>query len=245
MAEIIKKNKLNINTTVFLVLTLTILSNNLEALPKESMCKNTNLPDYAVIGDCYWYGIHFKKDPLKAKQYYLHAAGHGSEYAKLRAAATLLFESESPLENSMGLYILNDFSARDDVKIVHRPEYPGDINRRGVARYYLGIYWAQSNKYDLAKNHLIKALEDNFYPAAYALAYLNYADSLSDAGASVKGKTFIKKGNELQEYFFSWTEQKGYSCWLQSQIGSDKKGVRFPVNRDLTKKLLEQYGPCE
>ncbi len=237
-----------------IILTLTVAFNTAAASPrtgpKESICRNTLLPDYGAIGDCYWYGGVFEKDIKKAKQYYLHAASINNaqgEYAKLRAIKTLLFESRESLENSMGLYILNDFSNREDVQIVSKPEYPGNITRRGVARFYLATYWAKKEKYEIAEKYLKKSLEDNYYPSAYALAYLKNTNKPLSALSDKEAQKLIDEGDQKQQIFFYWVaaERKGYSCWLQSQVDDSAKNTSFPVDKEQIERLLKQYGLCE
>ena len=217
------------------------------AKPKESMCGYAAmLKAYDTLGDCYWYGVYFDKDIEKAKISYLQGAmqrGGQGEYAKLRAGNVLLFDSSSPLDNAMGLYILKTFADSEDVQKVSEPEYAGDYTRRGTARYYLSIHLARQKDFEGAQNYLQKSLDDNHGYSAYALKYLHEAGQLSPPMNDEQLGELEKEGDSKQRRFFYWQAEQGYSCWLKHQIEGDG-GVAFPVDPDLASRLLDKHGIC-
>lgn len=217
------------------------------AQPKESMCKEAlEFQEYATLGDCYRYGVSHEKNLGKAKIYYLYGAMRNSgdgEYGKLQAANMLLFRSDSALENAMGLYILKDFSDREDVEKVVQPKYAGNYTRRGSARYMLAIYFAQKGDFESAKNYLEKALEDNQGQAAFALIYLDEAKKFAQPLGQKTIDDYMKVGMEKQQKYFFWGV-KDYPCWLERKMDQSREDVPFPVEAELIKRLQKKYGAC-
>lgn len=217
------------------------------AQPTESMCKTAlQFREYATLGDCYKYGVGHEKNLEKAKVYYLYGAmyknGQG-EYGRLQAASALLFKSSSALENAMGLYILKDFSDRDDVEKIVEPKYAGDYTRRGSARYLLAIYFAQQGDYISAKSYLEKALQDNQGQAAFALIYLNEAKKFPEPMAKEVVSEYMKVGEEKQRKYFYWGVEN-YSCWLERQADENREDIPFPVDFKLLEQLLVKHNAC-
>lgn len=226
---------------------LAIFSMVVNAQPRESMCKTAlKFQQYAILGDCYRYGVFYDKDLEKAKTYYLYGAMYRSEqgeHSKLQAADILLADGNSTPNKVMGLYLLKDFSDREDVKRVVEPKYAGDFTRRGSARYILAIYFYQQDDIEGAKEYLEKALEDNYGEAAFALAYLAEAKKLPGSITSELVKSYIKTGEEKQSKFFYW-DVTSYSCWLKQQLEKKVEGTLFPVEKSLAEKLLKRRIPC-
>ena len=218
------------------------------AQPKESMCEHAPmLKAYDVLGDCFWYGVTVDKDVTKAKKYYLHAAmqvGEQGEVGKLRAGRRFLFDSDSPLEKAMGLYILKEFSDREDVEKVDSPKYEGHYNRRSSARYLMATHWAQSGDYRKSEYYLRKALEDNYGPSAFALIYLSEAGKLSSIMNDRALLEYMSEGVSKQKEFFFWEPHQDYSCWLKNQNEGRMESTAFPVDSALVFSLLEKHGPC-
>lgn len=235
--------RLNISAFIFYILCGMAI-----AQPKESMCEHASLLQaYDTLGDCYWYGVGVDKDEERAKAYYLYGAMQNSargEYGKLRAANTLLFKSSSPIENAMGIYILKDFSDREDVEKTTAPQYAGDYTRRGAARYYLSIYLAQNGNFESAKSYLIKSLDDNHGYSAFAIIYLNDAGKISPPLSYAEVIEYMEEGKSKQREFFFWQLEQGYSCWLKHQIDGGLEGAEFPVDHEIALRLLEEHGPC-
>ena len=218
------------------------------AQPKESMCKHAAmLKAYDTLGDCYWYGVMVDKDVDKAKVYYLHAAmqvGEQGEAGKLRAGGRLLFDSDSPLEKAMGLYVLKDFSESEDVEKVDSPKYEGHYTRRGSARYLLAVHWAQSGDYQKSEFYLKKALEDNYGQSAFALAYLHEAEKVSSTMSHEVILEYINEGIEKQQKYFFWEQYQSYACWLKEQDEGRIRMTAFPVDHVVLTSLLDKHGPC-
>jgi len=235
------------NILKFTLWVLALFSTAANAQPKESMCRMAlKFQQYAVLGDCYRYGIFYDKDLEKAKTYYLYGAMYKSEqgeYSKLQAANILLADGNSTLNKVMGLYLLKDFSDREDVKKVAEPKYAGDFTRRGSARYILAVYFYQQGDVEGTKEYLEKALEDNYGEAAFALAYLAEAKKLPGTTKSELVESYIKTGEEKQSKFFYW-DVTNYPCWLKQQLERKIEGTLFPVEKTLVEKLIKRRGSC-
>ena len=225
-------------------------ASSLKAATMEELCKDAKPPYYHRIGSCYEQGVHYEKNKEKAKIYYLLAAADivrpGQAASGISSAIKLLLlDSDSPVEKAMGFYLAQKFSTEEYFKEMDEPEYDGDINLRGATRYYLSIHLARVEKHDPSNFYLSKSLEDNFYPAAYAILYLNEAEKTSPPLTESQAEALMQEGIEKQKKYFHWEYPIDYSCWLEKQLDGDQRRPAFPVDKRVVKQLLQKHGSCK
>lgn len=207
---------------------------SLSPFPTESRCeaalrtvKVGAVDDFAVLGDCYYYGVTVQKDSKEARFFYVQAMIKNQVYGELRLGMELLFSSQDKVDKAMGYYFLKSVSERNNT------------DYRGYASYYLAVFLAQNGDFSKSNEYLKISVRDKNLDGIFGTAYLKTVAGNNDHELDV----LLDEATKIQENNgVSAGDLLSISCWMELQ---KYRVFKYPIS-SLGKKLVkEKFGECD